>query len=158
MTRSTAANVASVALLAFAALVSACSKAEAPTAGTAAAQQPERTEEQMIDLGRQHKTAADLYQALREQSKGGRRLVWNDLPDWSGVYTRLGRRFRVRSGQPPGGLPTASSRRAQAKMLKRIQGGRASNGTHLDLRPPGHPRWLTEPFLREFIVTPIRRG
>ena len=20
--------------------------------------------------------------------------------------------------------------------------------------PPGHPRWLTEPFLREFIVTP----
>jgi hypothetical protein len=41
-------------------------------------------------------------------------------------------------------------------MLRRI--GDLKNGIEWDpisdCRPPGHPRWLTEPFTREFIVTP----
>jgi hypothetical protein len=151
--------VASAALLALAALLSACGKAEPPAAGTAAAaQQPQRTKEQMIDLGRQHKTAAELYQALREQSKGGQRLAWNSLPDWSGVYTRAPvAGFAFDPDQPPDGLPTAKlTPEYQAKLLKRIEG--VKRGVEWDpistCAPPGHPRWLTEPFLREFIVTP----
>ena len=41
-------------------------------------------------------------------------------------------------------------------MLKRIED--VKHGIEWDpistCAPPGHPRWLTEPFLREFIVTP----
>jgi hypothetical protein len=41
-------------------------------------------------------------------------------------------------------------------MMKRIED--VKNGIEWDpistCAPPGHPRWLTEPFLREFIVTP----
>ena len=158
MTRSTAMAVASVAFLAFAALLSACGRAGAPDAGTAVAQMPERTREQMIDLGRQHKSASELYQALRDQSKGGHRLAWSSLPDWSGVYTRAPvAGFAFDPTQPPDGLPTARLTPAyQAKMMKRIED--VKQGNEWDpistCAPPGHPRWLTEPFLREFIVTP----
>jgi hypothetical protein len=147
-----------MALLAFATLLSACGRAEAPAAGTAVAQKPERTKEQMIDLGRQHKTASELYQALRDQSKGGQRLAWNSLPDWSGVYTRAPvAGFAFDPDQAPDGLPTARlTPEYQAKMMKRIED--VKRGVEWDpistCAPPGHPRWLTEPFLREFIVTP----
>jgi hypothetical protein len=158
MTRSITTNVAAAALLAFAALLSACGKAEAPTAGTAVAKAPERTKAEMIDLGRQHKSAAELYQALRDQAKGGQRLVWTSLPDWSGVYTRAPvAGFAFDPETPPDGLPTARlTPEYQARLLKRIEG--VKRGVEWDpistCAPPGHPRWLTEPFLREFIVTP----
>jgi hypothetical protein len=112
----------------------------------------------MIELGRQHKSAADLYQALREQAKGGQRRTSANLPDWSGVYTRaLIPGFAFDSEQPPGGLPRAKlTPEFHAKMVKRIED--AKRGVEWDpistCAPPGHPRWLTEPFLREFIVTP----
>jgi hypothetical protein len=117
-----------------------------------------RTKEQMIDLGRQHKTAADLYRALREEAQGGRPLAWTNLPDWSGVYTRPAvAGFAFDPDQPPRGLPTAKlTPEYHAKMLKRIED--VKRGIEWDpisaCAPPGHPRWLTEPFLREFIVTP----
>jgi hypothetical protein len=157
MTHSMTTNAASVALLALAALLSAC-KAEAPTDGTTVAQRPERTREQMVDLGRQHKTASDLYQALREEAKGGARPAWTSLPDWSGVYTRAPvAGFAFDPEQPPGGLPTAPlTPEYRAKMVKRVED--VKRGIEWDpistCAPPGHPRWLTEPFLREFIVTP----
>ena len=153
------ARSAEAALLALAVLLSACtSKADAPTSETAAAQKPERTKLQMIDLGRQHKTAFELYQALRGQAKESQRLAWNNLPDWSGVYTRAPvNGFAFDPDQPPGGLPTAKlTPEFHAKMVKRIEA--AKQGIEWDpistCAPPGHPRWLTEPFLREFIVTP----
>jgi hypothetical protein len=150
--------VASVALLALAMLASACTKANAPTVDSSSAQQPARTKEQMIDLGRQHKTAAALFQALREEAKGGQPLAWTNVPDWSGVYTRAPvAGFAFDPEQPPGGPPTAKlTPEFQAKMLKRIED--VKRGIEWDpistCAPPGHPRWLTEPFLREFIVTP----
>ena len=159
MTPSSMTTAASATLLAAAALLlSACGKTETPTAGSRAAPQPERTKEQMIDLGRQHKTAAELFQALRDQSKGGQRLAWNSLPDWSGVYTRAPvAGFAFDPDQPPNGVPTARlTPEYQTKMLKRIED--VKQGIEWDpistCAPPGHPRWLTEPFLREFIVTP----
>jgi hypothetical protein len=157
MTRRTNTATAAAALLVLAVLPSSCTRADAPTLDTAA-QTPERTREQMIELGRQHKTAAELYQALREQAKGGQHLAWNRLPDWSGVYTRAPvAGFAFDPDQPPGGLPTARLTPAfHEKMVQRIEA--AKQGIEWDAistcAPPGHPRWLTEPFLREFIVTP----
>src|SRR2546426_3240926 len=80
------------------------------------------------------------------------------MPDWSGVYTRAPiPGFAFDPDQPPDGLPTAKlTPEFHAKMLKRIAD--LKKGIEWDpisaCSPPGHPRWLTEPFLREFIVTP----
>ena len=119
---------------------------------------PNRTKEQMAELGRQHKTAAELYRALRDEASGGQRLPWNGMPDWSGVYTRAPvPGFAFDPDQPAGGLPTAKlTPEYRAKMLKRVED--VKRGIEWDpistCAPPGHPRWLTEPFLREFVVTP----
>src|SRR5215813_9396356 len=67
----------------------ACSTASAPTAEkTAGTQKPRPEKNELIELGRQHKTASDLYRALKEQAKGGQRLTPASMPDWTGVYTR----------------------------------------------------------------------
>lgn len=115
------------------------------------------TRERMIELGRQHKTAGALYQALKEQANGGRRLSATALPDWTGVYTRARGGITFDPDQPPGGLPTAKlTPEYHAKLLERI--ALADKGIEWDpistCAPPGHPRWLAEPFLKEFIVTP----
>jgi hypothetical protein len=81
------------ALTVLGALSSACATADAPTTETTAAQIPERTKEQKVDLGRQHKTAWDLYQALRKEANGGQRLVWNNRP--TGAASIRGRPTRV---------------------------------------------------------------
>jgi hypothetical protein len=155
MTHSTRTARIAALSLALAALLSACNNSGTAPAAT---QEPERTKEQMIEIGRQQKTASQLYQSLREKTKGGQGLASSNLPDWSGVYTRAPvAGFAFDPDQPPEGLPTAKlTPEFHAKMLKRIED--AKRGIEWDpistCSPPGHPRWLTEPFLREFIVTP----
>jgi hypothetical protein len=125
---------------------------------TVGAQKPPQTKAQLADLGRQHKTAAELFQALKNDAKGGHRLEWSKMPDWSGVYTRKpAAGFAFDPDTPPGALPTAKlTPEYQAKMMKRIED--LKKGIEWDpistCAPPGVPRWLTEPFLREFVVTP----
>jgi hypothetical protein len=152
MTGHTKTAVASVALLVLLALGYAFLRTR-----VGVAQESPRDKQAQIELGRQHKTAADLYRALREQARGGHRLAWNQLPNWSGVYTRARGGITFDPDQPPGGAPTARlTPEFQAKMATRIE--MAKKGVEWDpistCAPPGHPRWLTEPFLREFIVTP----
>jgi len=111
----------------------------------------------MIDLGKQHKTAESLYAALKEQAHGGRRLTPSTAPDWSGVYTRARGGITFDPDQPQGGPPTAKlTPEFQTRLTKRIEA--ADKGIEWDpistCSPPGHPRWLTEPFLRDFVVTP----
>jgi hypothetical protein len=121
------------------------------------AQDPAKDKARMIELGRQHKTAWALYTALRDEAGGGSRLDPGRLPDWRGVYTRARGGITYDPDQPPGGLPTAKlTPEYHARMLERIED--AKRGIEWDpistCAPPGHPRWLTEPFLREFVVTP----
>jgi hypothetical protein len=142
--------------------IAACTTANTPAVGSNTPPKtqstgPARTREQLIALGRDHKTAFELYSALRDEAKGGQRLAWTALPDWSGVYTRARGGITFDPDQPEGGLPTARlTPEYQAKLLKRVED--AKRGVEFDpistCAPPGHPRWLTEPFLREFIVTP----
>jgi hypothetical protein len=124
---------------------------------SARAEDPAQRKASMIALGLRHKTAADLYQALEQQAGGGKRLAWNSMPDWSGVYTRARGGITFDPDQAPGTPPTARlTPEYQARLEKRIE--LAKQGVEWDpisvCAPPGHPRWLTEPFLREFIVTP----
>jgi hypothetical protein len=145
--------------LVLAALLSSCSSADKrPVATSGATQEPEQAKEQLVELGRQQKTAWQLYQTLREKANGGQRLTPSNLPNWSGVYTRApSPGFAFDPDQPPDGLPPAKlTPEFQAKMIRRIED--AKRGIEWDpistCAPPGHPRWLTEPFLREFVVTP----
>ena len=57
------------------------------------------SKEQMTELGRQHRTAWELYKAFEQQADGGQRLRGNELPDWSGVYTRGGIIFNFDADQ-----------------------------------------------------------
>jgi hypothetical protein len=121
------------------------------------AQDPPRDKARMTELGRQHKTATALYNALKEQAHGGTRLDSKTIPDWKGIYSRARGGITFDPDQAPGTPPTAKlTPEYQARLAKRI--AMAKKGVEWDpistCAPPGHPRWLTEPFLREFIVTP----
>jgi hypothetical protein len=152
-------RTAAVALFVALALAtqSGCSTANTPPAGTPVTR-TEMSKDELVAFGQQHKTAESLYAALKERAKGGQRLNAAALPDWSGVYTRLPvPGFSYDPDQPPNGLPTAKlTPEFHAKMLKRIED--LKKDIEWDpistCSPPGHPRWLTEPFLREFVVTP----
>jgi hypothetical protein len=118
---------------------------------------PATVKQRMIALGQQHTTAAALYQALKDEAKGGQRLAMTSLPDWTGVYTRARGGITYDPDQAPGSPPTATlTPEYQQKLVKRIED--ANRGIEWDpistCSPPGHPRWLTEPFLKEFVVTP----
>ena len=115
------------------------------------------TRQRLIDLGKQHKTAEALYLALKEQAHGGGRLMPSTTPDWSGVFTRARGGITYDPDQGRGEPPTAKlTPEYQAKLAQRID--MVNKGVEWDpistCSPPGHPRWLTEPFLRDFIVTP----
>jgi hypothetical protein len=139
-------------------LQSGCGKAGPSNSEAAQAQKPEPTKDEMIELGRQHKTAADLFRTLRVQANGGHKLTSSTIPDWTGVYTRTPvPGFAFDPDQPANGSPTAKlTPEFQAKFTKRMED--LKKGIEWDpistCSPPGHPRWLTEPFLREFVVTP----
>jgi hypothetical protein len=148
MTGKTKVAVASVALLAVVAALYNTIDAQGD---------PATVKQRMIELGRQHKTAADLFQALKTEANGGQRLKVTNLPDWTGVYTRARGGITYDPDQAPGAPPTAKlTPEYQQKLAKRIED--ANRGIEWDpistCSPPGHPRWLTEPFLKEFIVTP----
>ena len=144
--------------LVLATFVASCTTANAPTSGLVRPPQTERTKEENVALGREHATAEHLYQALRAQAGSDRTLSWTNLPDWSGVYTRAPvAGFAFDPEQPAGGPPTAKlTPEYEERLRNRIEG--VKRGIEWDpistCDPPGHPRWLTEPFLREFIVTP----
>ena len=139
-------------------VLSACRSEDSAKAGPANSKIAARTKEQNSELGRQHKTAGELYQSLLDEAKGGQPLTATSLPNWTGVYSRpADKGFTFDPDQPNGGLPTAKlTPEFQAKLLKRIDD--VKHGIEWDpistCSPPGMPRWLTEPFLREFVVTP----
>lgn len=117
---------------------------------------PNRTRDELIALGHEYSSAWDLYRALLGEAGGGQRLQPGELPDWTGIYTREGGlAFDTAAGR--GGGPGARlTPEYAARYQERID--QADAGVEWDpistCAPPGHPRWLTEPFLREFIVTP----
>jgi hypothetical protein len=112
-------------------------------------------------FGDRFATSEELYAALKEAADGGTPLKWSQLNlpawDWSGVYTRtkgglqfdpdLGRGERSSARLTPGGQQALDTK---AEHLARTGG---EYDPISDCRPPGTPRWLTEPFLHEYVVT-----
>ncbi len=126
--------------------------------GTVNAQHDEDSITDLRALGLTHDSAAALFAHLQSEAGGGRPLSPATMPDWSGLWTRdLSRGITFDPNQQRGELPTARlTPEFHAAMIAKIE--RAQQGLEYDpisdCSPPGHPRWLTIPFLREFAVTP----
>lgn len=113
---------------------------------------------------RDYSSSLEHYNALLQAAHGGTRLRWDKLPDWSGVWQRETRKifFFDESAEflpgshmypvPPPQL-TPKYRAALDKKIQDIKDGKDWDRLSWCL-PAGFPRWLAEPWLREFIVTP----
>jgi hypothetical protein len=106
-----------------------------------------------------YKTSTEHYEALKRAAGGGTKLTFDKLPDWTGVWTRSTAQtlFKFDPAQPSVQQTTAQLTPEYARKHKeKLE--RVAKGIEWDpisnCIPPGHPRWLTEPFLREFVLRP----
>ncbi len=110
----------------------------------------------LLEMGRSHATAWDLYRTLQEQAGGGQQPPpYDELPDWSGLWTRAPDAFvlfQPEDGESPRFTPEAQRMLAEGR--ERTAQGNVYDEGISDCGPPGFPRWLVIPFLREFIVRP----
>jgi hypothetical protein len=166
-------NVASLAkrtlsaVLALAALAAACTPTS-PGTGDKPARAPSATATQpaaalvpverdaKVALGLMYKSGEELYSALKAKAGGGAPLSLDDMPDWTGFWQRVGPPL-FDPEQKRGELTTAKLKPDALADLKHRQ-ELSAQGIEYDplsnCSPPGFPRWLAIPFLREFIVTP----
>jgi hypothetical protein len=146
-------------LLALAAGAGLC----APTPGGAPKDSPAdpawlKEKARLQQLGESHASAWDLFQWFKTQAHGGKPLKASALPDWSGVYYRKGSIFRYDIDKPDDhALATAKLKPVwREKYLDRL--AKAKAGVEFDplgsCLPPGMPRLLTEPYLRDYAVSP----
>jgi hypothetical protein len=119
-------------------------------------QQSQAEWQRMYEMGLKHRTAGDLYQMLTQAARGGQvSPPFSQLPDWSGLWTAAGGGSLF--GRGPGGAspkltPAAAAVVTQGDALNAK--GIAYDENLSECGPPGFPRWLVIPFLREFIVRP----
>jgi len=142
----------------FAVLIAASIAASGAAAQQAQPPAPSAEKQRMIDLGIEHKTARGLYEHLKREANGGQPLAWRNVPDWTGIWTREATPFFWDPDQgSPTALPTAKLTPEYEKMLlEKLD--RVNRGIEFDplsnCEPAGMPRWIVEPFLKEFVVTP----
>ena len=115
------------------------------------------------EFGERFQTSDAMFDALKQQAHGGTRLTWAQVGepafDWSGVYTRTMASLQYDLDLPADSGPISAKLtpageaavKAKADQLKRTGG---EYDPLSDCRPPGTPRWFTEPFLKEWVVTP----
>ena len=126
-----------------------------PSAGSSAGLVP-ADRAAKIALGAEHATAVGLYAALKARANGGAPLSLDDMPDWTGLWQRVGPPF-FDPDQPQGVLTSAKLKPEPLAELTRRRELSAQGIEYdpiSDCSPPGFPRWLAIPFLRELIVTP----
>lgn len=119
---------------------------------------PSPEKQAMIDLGAEHESARDLYEYFKREAHGGTGLSPDSVPDWGGVWTREGNIFFWDQDQGAmDALPTADlTPEFERRLLDKLDA--IDEGIEYDPlsagNPAGMPRWLSEPFLRDFAVTP----
>jgi hypothetical protein len=119
---------------------------------------PSPEKQAMIDLGIEHETAWGLYQHFLAEANGGDEPTWETVPDWSGVWTREALVFFWDPDQGAmNALPTAKlTPEYEKKLIDKLDA--IDRGIEYDPlsagNPAGMPRWMVEPFLKDFAVTP----
>jgi hypothetical protein len=110
----------------------------------------------MWEQGVTHKSAAGLYASLKKSANGGQAPgAPARLPDWSGLWT-VGGGSGLFDPAPDGTRPKLTPAAADAlrKGAELLAKGIEYDENLSQCGPPGFPRWLVIPFLREFIVRP----
>jgi hypothetical protein len=112
--------------------------------------------QEMQALGSTSGSAWTLYQALKAQAAAA---GVNAKPaDFSGVWTRAKGGLQFDPDLPQGALPTTARLTpvGDARVKAKVEQLKTTGGEYdpiSDCRPPGVPRWFSEPFLKEFVVT-----
>lgn len=116
-------------------------------------------------FGERFDTSEAMFNALRTGAGGGKPLTWAQMSepayDWSGIYTRTKGALHfdpdltMEQGPDTAKLTPAGQQVLAAKRAQLTTTGGEYDPIS-DCRPPGTPRWFTEPFLHEFIVTPAQ--
>ena len=103
-----------------------------------------------------YKQSEQQFLELKQKASGGTKLTWDKIPDWTGIWARQGgTRFdpNVPNYDPTTAKLTPEYKAKFEKKLADQKKGLEWDSLSYCL-PAGFPRWLTEPFLREFIVRP----
>jgi hypothetical protein len=106
----------------------------------------------------EYRNSSEHFDALKRAANGGTKITFDKLPDWTGIWTRSTEPvFKFDPAQPSVRQTTAQLRPEYAQKHKeKLE--RVAKGIEWDpisnCIPPGHPRWLTTPFLREFVLRP----
>lgn len=109
-------------------------------------------------VAQEYKNSTEHYEALKRAAGGGTKITFDKLPDWTGLWTRVANPlFKFDPAQPSVQQTTAQLTPEYAKKhQEKLE--RVAKGIEWDplsnCLPPGHPRWMTEPFLREFVLRP----
>ena len=121
----------------------------------------QRNKARLQEFGEQFDTAWEMYQYLERQAGGGGELSWADIAqpeyDWTGVYTRTRGGLSFDPDIGPNETTAQLTEAGAAARQEKIDLMAAIGGEYdpiSDCRPPGHPRWASEPFLHDFVVTP----
>jgi hypothetical protein len=103
------------------------------------------------DMAIKYRNLGDFYAALKDAAN----KQPASLPDWTGIWTGDG------GGRPTSPAPGGVSPKWTPVGLAELKKGQEMTAKGLvydenlsQCGPAGHPRWLLEPFLREYIVTP----
>ena len=105
--------------------------------------------------GKVYASSWEEYQAMLAAAHGGTKMTWKTLPDWTGLWTHnSGFNFDT---EQKGAVPTAAlTPEYKARFDQKIANIR--KGIEWDplsaCLPAGFPRWLLEPFLREYVLRP----
>ncbi len=94
-------------------------------------------------------TSWDEYMALKQKAGGGKKHTPLTLPDWSGVWRRPNPVDQTDRDFVLTPKYLADYQRKRANIAKGIEWDRLSW-----CLPVGMPRWLYDPFIREFVPTP----
>jgi hypothetical protein len=108
-------------------------------------------------MGKTYATSWELFQAMKAKANGGDKKTAANLPDWRGIWTRGrgGLLFNAADPNPKRTSASLTPEYAQKYIKKNADADKGVEWDNLSYcLPAGYPRWLTEPFLREFIVTP----
>lgn len=125
-----------------------------------------REKARLSELGSKHASAWDLYTSFLNAARQ-RKTTDKQQPDWSGLWERnlKGSTWQFdpdvaeeQTGDGGVGIATAKLTPAYHDQYKERRRRKIEQEIDFDpignCRPIGFPRWFTEPFPREFIVTP----
>jgi hypothetical protein len=104
-------------------------------------------------------TSTEHYQYLLRLHKGGTKHTYDSVPKWEGLWTPSGdsatRLFRRGGGMTSGGeIVTGILTPAYEAAFKMRRSLGADYDRLTSCEPAGYPRWLAEPYVREFVNTP----